>query len=386
VSLAVAEVSLALILLIGAGLLVKSFIRVMHVDPGFAAEHVFTAQLTLPAAKYPAPASAGAFWQRLLDRVREMPGVTAAGLISSLPFGGTASAGTYRIVGRTLPPTSTPPHALNDRVAGDYFRAMGIPLLEGRTFTGADRVDAPRVVIVDRFLAEKQFPGISPLGQQLNFGSPRNYTIVGVVGTVNTRDLSKPVPEERIYFTASQVTPMSMTLTVKTAVPAASIAPQVRAAVQAIDPEQAIARMRTMDDWLSRSLQPRRAPMTLIAIFGAVALVMSAIGIYGVLAFGVAQRVREFGIRQALGADRASILSLVLKQGLRTALAGILLGLAGAFVLTRYLESLLFGVTAHDAGVFTGVTVGLFAVALLACYIPARRATRVDPMVALRDS
>ena len=145
-------------------------------------------------------------------------------MISSLPFGGSKSAGTYRIVGRALPATATPPHALNDRVAGDYFRAMGIPLLEGRTFADGDRVDATRVVIVDRFLAEKQFPGVSPLGQQLNFGSPRNYTIVGVVGTVNASDLAKPVPEERIYFSAAQVTPMSMTLTLKTAVDAASLA------------------------------------------------------------------------------------------------------------------------------------------------------------------
>jgi predicted permease len=385
-TLAVAEVSLALILLIGAGLLVKSFVRVTHVDPGFAADNVLTAQLTLSPARYPDPAAAVAFWQRLLDRAREMPGVTSAGLVSTLPFGGSRSAGTYRITGRTLPPTATPPHALNDRIAGDYFRAMGIPLLEGRTFADSDRADAQRVVIVDRFLAEKQFPGVSPLGHQLNFGSARNYTIVGVVGTVNARDLSKPVPEERIYFTAAQVTPWSMTLTVKTAVAAASIAPQVRAAVQAIDPEQAVARMRTMDDWLSRSLQPRRAPMTLIAIFGAVALVMSAIGIYGVLAFGVAQRVRELGIRQALGADRSSILSLVLKQGLRTTAVGIVLGLGGAFALTRYLQSLLFGVAAHDPSVFGGVTAILFAVAALACYVPARRATRVDPMVALRDS
>jgi putative ABC transport system permease protein len=237
---------------------------------------------------------------------------------------------------------------------------------------------------VDRFFAEKQFPGRSPLGEQVNFGSPRNYTIVGVVGTINARDLAKPVPEERIYFSASQVTPSSMTLTLKTAGAPASLAPQVRAAVQALDPEQAIARMRTMDDWLSRSLQRRRAPMMLIAIFGTVALVMSAIGIYGVLAFGVAQRVREFGIRQALGADRASILSLVLRQGLRTTAAGIALGLGGAVALTRYLQSLLFGVSTHDAGVFVAATLLLSTVALLASYIPARRATLVAPLVALR--
>ena len=385
-SLAIAEVSLALLLLVGAGLLIKSFVRVSQVDPGFVPDRILTAHLTLPAARYPDPAAAVAFWQRLLDRTREMPGVRSAGLISSLPFGGSKNSGTYRIVGRALAPTATPPHALNDRVAGDYFRAMGIPLLEGRTFTDGDRADATRVAIVDRFLAEKQFPGVSPLGQQLNFGSARNYTIVGVVGTVNASDLAKPIPEERIYLSAAQVTPWSMTLTLKTAVDPASLAPQVRSAVQGLDPEQAIARMRTMDDWLSRSLQPRRAPMTLIAAFGGVALVMSAIGIYGVLAFGVAQRVREFGIRQALGADRRSILSLVFRQGLRTTAIGIVFGLAGSLALTRYLQALMFGVSPSDPMVFAGGTVVLLAVAMAASYIPARRATRVDPMVALRDS
>ena len=384
--LAISEIAIALVLLVGAGLLVKSFVRVTQVDPGFVPDRILTAQLSLPGARYPDAAATVAFWQRLLERARALPGVTSAGLISSLPMSGTMSAGSYRVVGRTLPPGAPLPHARNDRVAGDYFRVMGIPLVEGRLFTDADRADATRVVVVDRFFAAKQFPGESPLGRQVNFGSPRNYTIVGVVGTINTTDLAKPVPEERIYFSAAQVTPASMTLTLKTAVDPASLAPQVRAAVQAVDPEQAIARMRTMDDWLARSLQPRRAPMTLIAVFGAVALAMAAIGIYGVLAFGVAQRIREFGIRQALGADRAMILSLVLRQGLRTTGVGIGLGLAGAVVLTRYLQSLLFGVSARDAGVFAAVTVLLFAVAVLACYIPARRATRVAPMAALRDA
>ena len=383
-ALAIAEMAFALVLLVGAGLLVKSFVRVTQVDPGFVPDHILTAQLSLPAARYPNPAAAIAFWQQLLDRTRAMPGVASAGLVSGLPLSGASNSGSYRIVGRTLPPGATVPHAFNERVAGDYFRAMGIPLLEGRLFSEGDRVDTTRVVIVDRFFAEKQFPAGSPLGQQVNFGSPRNYTIVGVVGTVNAGDLAQPIREERIYFSAAQVTPMSMTLTIKTTVDAASLAPQVRAAVRGIDAEQAIARMRTMDDWLSRSLQSRRAPMTLIALFGAVALVMAAIGIYGVLAFGVAQRVREFGIRQALGADRPAIMSLVIRQGLKTIGAGIVLGLGGAVALTRYMQSLLFGVSPLDMAVFSAVTAMLVAVALLACYIPARRATRVDPMVALR--
>jgi len=242
------------------------------------------------------------------------------------------------------------------------------------------------VVVIDELLARRQFPGADPIGRQLNFGSPRNYTIVGIVGTINPGDLSRPVPEERIYFNVAQVAQSVMGIVVKTAVEPTSLAPQLRAAVEAVDPEQAISDVRSLDQWRSRSLQPRRTPAALLALFGAVALVLSAIGIYGVLSFGVAQRIREIGIRQALGADRASILSLVLAQGLRTTAAGIALGLAGAAVLTRYLESLLFGVAARDALVFAAVTLILFAVAAAACYVPARRATRVDPMVALRDS
>ena len=234
-AMVVAEASLALVLLVGAGLLVKSFTRLLRVDPGFVADRVLTAQVTLPAARYRDAAAAAAFWQRLLERTRTIPGVTAAGLVSTLPFGGARSAGTYTIVGRPVPAGTTPPHALNEIVAGDYFRSMGIPLSQGRLFGDTDRVDGTRVVIVDRFFAEKQFPGESPLGRQVNFGSPRNYTIVGVVGTVNADDLARPVPEERIYFTAAQVTPMSMSLTLKTAVDPPSLAGQVRAAVRAND-------------------------------------------------------------------------------------------------------------------------------------------------------
>jgi predicted permease len=384
-ALAVAEISLAVVMLIGAGLLIKSFVRVSRVDPGFATDHVLTAQLSLPTSRYPDAASQRAFWQRLLDKTRDMPGVTAVGMNSNLPFSGNPNAGSYSIVGRDVGRSGVPPHARNDLVTGDYFRAMQIPLVEGRLFGDGDTADSPRVVIVDRLFARKQFPGESAVGQQINFGGPRNYTIVGVVGTNNGGDLARPVPEERIHLNALQVTPVSTSIVVKTAGDPSALAPLIRSAVRSIDAEQPIARMRTMDDWVARSLQSRRAPMTLVALFGAVALLLSAIGIYGVLAFGVAQRVREFGIRQALGADRSSILSLVLRQGLQTAGIGIVLGLGGAIAMTRYLQTLLFGITTHDAGVFGGATALLFTVALAACYIPARRATHVDPMVALRD-
>jgi ABC-type antimicrobial peptide transport system permease subunit len=206
-----------------------------------------------------------------------------------------------------------------------------------------------------------------------------------VVGTINSIDLGQPVAKERLYYPVTQVPARTMALVLKTRLDPQSIVGQVRGAVRAVDPEQPIADVRTMEEWIGRSLQTRRAPTVLLAVFGAVALVLAAIGIYGVLAFGVTQRVREFGIRQALGADRGSILSLVLGHGLKTAVTGIALGVAAALVLTRYLQSLLFGVTARDIGVFAGVPILLFLVALAACYVPARRATAVDPMVALRD-
>ena len=240
--------------------------------------------------------------------------------------------------------------------------------------------------MIDEYLVKKYFGTRSPLGQQIQRGPTARFTIVGVVGTINSIDLGEPVTKERLYYPAAQVGPRSMALVLKTGLDPQTLVSAVRAAVRSVDPEQPISDVRTMDQWISRSLQTRKAPMALLSLFGAVALVLSGIGIYGVLAFGVAQRVREFGIRQALGANSASILTLVLTQGLGTAGIGIVLGLAGSFALGRYLQSLLFGVGAHDAVVFVGVTGLLLAVAALACYLPARRATQVDPMVALRQS
>jgi predicted permease len=383
-ALVIVETALAAVLLIGAGLLIKSFARVMQVDPGFSSDHVLTTQIALPPAGYGTPDAQWSFWQRLLEKTRAMPGVTAVGLISNVPFSDRLSAGTYRIVGRPLAPTERPPHARQDEIGGDYFRAMQIPLIEGRVFDDGDAPESPRVVVVDKFFADRQFPHASAVGHQINFGSARNYTIVGVVGTVNSSDLARPVPEERIYLNATQLPSGGMGLIVKTVLEPSSVVSQVRAIVQDIDPEQPIAETRTMEEWLDRSLQSRRTPMTLLALFGFVALVLSAIGIYGVLAFGVAQRLREFGIRQALGADRRSILSLVLAQGLTMTGVGIATGVAASLALTRLLQSMLFGVGPYDAGVIGVVAFLLFGVGAAACYVPAVRATQVDPAVALR--
>ena len=387
-TLVILEMALALMLLVGAGLLIKSFARITDVDPGFSTENVLTTQLSLPATRYADAPSRSAFWRRLVEKATAMPGVTSVGLTSNVPFNGSVSSGSYSIVGYTPGAGEAAPHGRQEVVGADYFKAMQIPLVEGRLFTEGDTADSPPVVVVDKYLADKYFSKTSAIGQQIRRGGPQAppFTIVGVVGTINSIDLGMPVTKERIYYPVAQQPRPSMALTLKTGLDPQTLIPQVRQAVQSLDPEQPLADVRTMDQWVLRSLENRRTPMMLLALFGAVALILSAIGIYGVLAFGVAQRVREFGIRQALGADQKSILRLVLTQGMVTAGIGLLVGLSGAFLLTRFLQSMLFGVGTHDVPVFAGVTVLLLLVAVAACYIPAKRATEVDPMIALRDA
>jgi predicted permease len=387
-TLVIAETALALVLLVGAGLLVKSFARLQEVNPGFSADNVLTAQLALPATRYPDAIARRAFWTRLIEGVRPLSGVTAVGLTSNVPFNGMVGSGSYSIVGYNPPQGEAQPHGRQEIVGGDYFRAMQIPLVAGRLFNDADAADAPPVVIIDQYLVKRYFPDKSPLGQQIRRGGPDSpaYTIVGVVGTINSIDLGEPVAKERLYYPVTQQPNAGMGLIVKTRIEPRALAAEVRSAVAAIDSEQPLADVRTMDEWMARSLEGRRAPMLLLTLFSAVALALSAIGIYGVLAFGVAQRAREFGIRQALGADPRTILALVLGQGMRTAGIGVVLGLAGAIALTRYLQSLLFGVGAYDLSVYAGVTTLLLGVAFAACYLPALRATRVAPTVALRES
>jgi predicted permease len=305
---------------------------------------------------------------------------------SNVPFNGNVSSGSYSIVGYTPGPSEAAPHGRQEVVGGDYFRAMQIPVLQGRVFTDADTADSPRVVVIDQYLVNRYFANRSPLGQEIQRGAgPQGrFTIVGVVGTINSIDLAQPVTKERLYYPIAQQPRQGMALVLKSAMDPAQVVAQIRTAVQSLDPEQPLADVRTMDEWMNRSLEGRRTPMMLFVLFGIVALLLSAIGIYGVLAFNVAQRVREFGIRQALGASSQAILSLVFKQGLATAGVGLAIGLAASYGLSRYLETLLFGVKARDWVVFSIVTVLLLIVAALACYIPARRATRIDPMAALR--
>jgi putative ABC transport system permease protein len=383
--LVVGETALALTLVAGAGLLVKSFAQLQGVDPGFSTERIMTTRLSLPSTLYPDAPSRNGFWQRVLDQVRAIPGVTHAGFSTHTPFAGTGASGSYTIVGYTPPDGQPAPHGRQTFVGGEYFQALGISLLDGRLFTDSDTAEAPRVVIVDRYLVDRYFGGQSPLGREIQRGDTR-MTIVGVVETTNTISLAEPVEKERLYYPAAQAPPASMVVLLKTAVDPASIVPALRAAVWSVDVEQPLADVRTVDQWLDLSLGSRRAPAVLLVVFGAVALALSAIGIYGVLAFGVAQRVREFGIRQALGADRRAILALVFTQGLRTTALGVAIGIGLSLLLGYYIRSQLFGVAPYDLQVLGGATLVLLAVAAIACYIPARRATRIEPMGALRDA
>lgn len=386
--LVVVEVALAVMLLVAAGLLGKSYASLQDVDPGFSPDHVLTAQLALAATTYPDATTRATFWRRLVDDIARIPGVTAAGLTSNVPFNGMVSSGSYSIVGYTPGPSEAAPHGRQEVVGGDYFRAMQIPLIKGRTFNDGDGPDSPPVVVIDEYLVGRYFRDADPIGQQLRRGGPDSppFTVVGVVGSINSIDLSEPVTKERIYYPVSQAPRPSMALVVKSTLDSQTLVAQVRRALQAIDPGLPMADVRTMDQWIGRSLSTRRAPTLLLALFGVVALLLSGIGVYGVVAYGVTQRVREFGIRRALGAEPGAIVGMVLRQGARSAVAGVVLGLVSAVALSRFLESQLYGVGAYDLAVFAGAAAVLLAASLCACYIPARGSTRVAPITALRES
>jgi putative ABC transport system permease protein len=386
--LVVSEIALASVLLIGAGLLVRSFLHLQHVSPGFDPSGVVAMELVLPSvapSAYTEPEQQSAFFHRALERVGSIAGVEAAAVVSTLPLTGAFESTSLKIEGRPAPPSeSGSPQANYTMVSADYFRVMSIPLMKGRAFTERDTKESPGVLLVNESLARKYWPGEEAIGKRLTIGfekTPRE--IVGVVGDAKQTSLDAQTPLA-VYLPYQQFPYAGMTLVVRSGADAATVAGAVRREVQAIDPSLPVSNVRSMEQVLSASVAERRFSMTLVGLFATVALLLAMVGIYGVMAYTVSERTHEIGVRIALGAQAGDILRLILGQGLLLTLGGIGLGLGGAFLLTRLMSGLIYGVTATDPVTFAGVALALALVALAACFIPARRATRVDPMEALR--
>jgi putative ABC transport system permease protein len=380
--LVVAEVASALVLLIGAGLLIKSFMRLQQVETGMRTENVLTLSVSLPDAKYPQPQMAASFYARALDRIKALPGVEATGVINILPLQRTGYNGDVEIEGQTYPAGQLP-LAEYRAASPDYFRALGIPLLAGRFFDARDREDAQQVAIVNRTFADKFLEG-QAVGRRIR-PFKEWITIAGVVGDVKQSGLTRAAMPE-IFFPYEQAPSMtqSMSLVVRSQSDPSALIPAIRREVGALDPNLPVYNVQTMESVIKKSVSDSRLNMQLLSIFAGVAMLLSMVGIYSVMSYTVTQSTREIGIRMALGAQPRDVLKLVVGQGMVLTLVGIGVGVLGALGLTRVMESLLYGVKATDPLTFMGVSVLLIVVALLACYIPARRAMKVDPMIALR--
>ena len=387
-TLVVLEVATALVLLVGAGLMIKSFWQLQKVDPGFNPDNALTAQVSLPKTKYPEESQQVAFFQQLIERVATLPGVQSAGASHVVPLSGNDFVLAFEIDGRPPLQPGVTQSTNYYSVSADYFKAMGIPLRRGRVFTERDIKDSPRVAVINETMAKKIFPDEDPIGKRITFDNrqkenPEWFEIVGIVGDVKQYGLDQ-VTTMQTYEPYIQQTFPYMTLVVRTTGDPTNLNGAIRSEVLKLDKEQPTTNFKTLNEFFSISIAQQRFSVVLLGVFAVVALVLSAVGIYGVLSYAVTQRTHEIGIRVALGAGRRDVLRLVVGQGMLLTVIGVAGGLGAAFALTRLMASLLFGVTATDAVTFASVASLLLAVALLACYIPARRATKVDPLVALR--
>ena len=385
--LVVMEVALSIVLLAGAGLMLNSFLRLKRVSPGFSPERILTTQIALPTIRYREPAQINNFYEQLIPQLRNLPGVEAAGIGMSLPPNLLSVSDTFTIEG--TPADKSAPSSPVVVVSSGYFEALGIPVLAGRNFTEMDRADKPDVVIINDTFARRYFPHQSPVGKRMKVGGPERpnnpwMEIVGVVGDVKYGGLDVPA-EPAYYEHYQQVSWANTYIVIRSSSEPQALASGVRQAVWSLDKELPIANVNTMEDLLSESVARPRFRMFVFLILGTLAIVLAVTGIYGVISYLVSQRTREIGIRLALGAQRRTVLNLILRQGMSLALVGAVIGLIAAFLLTRLMKGLLYGVEATDPLTFAAITILLLLVSLSACWIPARRAAKVDPLMALRD-
>jgi len=393
--LVVSEVAFSLMLLVGAGLLVRSFALMLAEPLGFDPENLLTAQLLLPDAHYPDGPHISNFYQSVLERVNAIPGVNSAGAANFLPLTHWTHFCDFDIAGRASPASGE--HFTSEYRVADwrYLSTMGVPVKEGREFTSSDGPDSQAVALVNETLARRYWPNTDPVGQQIRliFNSTRTpwdaiphqgwLTIVGVVGDIRDWAWSEP-KSGQLYLLQTQNPSRLMSLMVRSRVDRAQLTGAVRRAVESVDPDQPITDVKTMEDYLAVAFSQRRLNMSLLAFFAIVAALLAAIGIYGVMGYAVTQRSHEIGIRMALGAEPGDVLRMIVGDGMKLALLGLIIGLTASLLLMKYLESQLYGVKARDPLTFISVAAGLALVALAACYFPARRATKVDPLVALR--
>jgi len=381
----VTQVALAMVLLVGAGLFIRSLRRLESVDPGFNANNLLTMRVTLPFAKYEEEPKRIEFFKKALEQMRAIPGVEAAGAINSAPFTGLYPGTNVEVDGQKLPPGQE----LKTGVCvtdADYFATMQIPLKQGRMYTEQEATEMRHVVLVNEEFVRQNLGGLNPLGKRLTIYMKQENVPTEIIGVVaNHKHLGLDLPiEPMVYWPHSELVYTGMTLMLRTRGDANAIAPAARNVIRSLDPQQPIGEVATMESLLSTSVARSRFSASLLTVFSFVALVMAAVGIYGVMSYSVLQRTHEIGVRMALGAGRFDVLKLVVKKGIVLGVIGVAAGLAASFALTRLISSLLFEVTATDTATFTAVSVGLFVVTLIACYVPARRATRVDPLKALR--
>jgi putative ABC transport system permease protein len=385
-SLLVVEVSLALVLLVGAGLLVRSMVRLLSVDPGFNTENLLTMRLMLSNKSYEGPRRL-AFYDECLARIGALPGVRAAAITPSLPIDGSWWDSLFIAADKPVPPRPDLPITAYTPASANYFEAMGIRLLKGRGFTSADTADSAKVVVINETLARRIWPGEDPIGKRLKQGWPESQTpwreVVGVVADVKLNGLERDTPMQT-YVPLAQEPTRAFSLAVRAAGNPLAAAAEVERAIHSIDKDLPVSDVRSMEQLLGVSMAQRRLTMTLLLSFAALALLLAGVGVYGVISYSVRLRTRELGIRMALGAQRRDVLKMILSQGLKLALIGVAIGTPSAFALTRWMETLLFNVRPADPLTFAAIPAVLSLVALFACWIPARRATKVDPMVALR--